>query len=91
MKRKKSGVQERKLLLYQILPKKFKTGFETESLKNSSKLHQTYTSQNAPFRVVLIGLDGDVKLEQLEILSAEKLFKTIDRMPMRQTEMRKNR
>jgi len=38
---------------------------------------------------LLIGLDGDVKLEQLGILSAEKLFKTIDRMPIRQAEMQK--
>ena len=39
---------------------------------------------------MLIGLDGGIKLEQIQILSAEKLFAIIDGMPMRKREIRKN-
>jgi hypothetical protein len=42
------------------------------------------------FQVLLIGLDGGVKMDQSEIISCKKLFGTIDSMPMRKAEMIKN-
>ena len=44
----------------------------------------------ADFTVVLIGKDGGVKLRQGTPLTTQLLFSTIDAMPMRQREMRKN-
>lgn len=86
------GLKERKLLIYQILPEKYTTGFEEEEdWKNSSELFQKYKAEKSGFRIILIGLDGGEKLDQTEILSIEKLFNTIDSMPMRQAEMRKNK
>ena len=41
------------------------------------------------FLVVLIGKDGGVKLSRTEPVAANTLFDTIDAMPMRQREMRK--
>jgi len=41
------------------------------------------------FTVLLIGKDGGVKLRQTEPLITQRLFGTIDTMPMRQQEMRK--
>ena len=40
------------------------------------------------FTVLLIGKDGGVKLRSATPLPAEKIFATIDSMPMRQREMR---
>lgn len=41
-----------------------------------------------PFQNLLIGKDGGVKLRSNSPISNEKLFETIDAMPMRQREMR---
>ena len=38
--------------------------------------------------MVLIGLDGGVKLEKQEVLSMKELFSIIDAMPMRANELR---
>lgn len=40
------------------------------------------------YSIFLIGKDGGVKLKQDEVLPPEELFRVIDRMPMRQREMR---
>ena len=65
----------------EILPEKL-------SVKTSS-LYSTL-NENGDFQVFLIGLDGNVKLEQRGILGLNTLFQTIDAMPMRQAEMNKN-
>ncbi|WP_339649496.1 DUF4174 domain-containing protein [uncultured Salegentibacter sp.] len=87
----KNGLDDRKLVVYQILPETYSTGFKEENWKNSNELFQKYKDKKSEFQVLLIGLDGGKKLEETEILSTEKLFNTIDSMPMRQSEMRKNR
>lgn len=42
------------------------------------------------FNVVLIGKDGGIKLKQSTPMTMEALFPTVDAMPMRRQEMRKN-
>lgn len=42
------------------------------------------------FEVILIGKDGGVKKRKTELMTTEELFGTIDAMPMRQSEMRRN-
>jgi hypothetical protein len=42
------------------------------------------------FRVVLIGLDGSEKLRREEAVTTGLLFETIDRMPMRQDEQKRD-
>ena len=91
LKKHQQGLKERKLVIYQILPTKYSTGFEEENWQQSSELYHKYKAEKSGFRVILIGLDAGEKLDQTEILSAEKLFNTIDSMPMRRAEMRKNR
>jgi len=91
LQKHQQGLKERKLVVYQILPEKYSTGFEEENWKNAPELYGKYKDEISDFRVILIGLDGGEKLEQTEILSVEKLFNTIDSMPMRQAEMRRNR
>ena len=43
--------------------------------------------QPGGFRIVLVGKDGGIKLEQEEVLDPETLFSLIDGMPMRRNEM----
>jgi len=85
-----TGLKDRKLVIYQVLPKKFNTGFQKKTWKSSTELYKKYKAEDSEFRVVLIGLDGGEKLVQTEVLSVKKLFNTIDSMPMRQSEMRNN-
>ena len=91
LQKHQQGLKERKLVIDKILPERYSTGFQEENWKSSTELYGKYKVKNSDFRVILIGLDGGEKLEQTEVLSIEKLFNTIDSMPMRQAEMRKNR
>ncbi|MEM9823617.1 MAG: DUF4174 domain-containing protein [Bacteroidota bacterium] len=52
---------------------------------------QKYHQSKAPFEVLLLGLDGGVKLQQPEVLSCTELFAIIDRMPMRRQELRRRK
>ncbi|WP_373057657.1 DUF4174 domain-containing protein [Zunongwangia sp. H14] len=92
LQKNEEGLQERKLIIFKISPEAYKNGLkDDEEWKNSSKLYQELKRTNANFEVQLIGLDGGTKLTKTDLLSIEQLFSTIDVMPMRQAEMRKNR
>lgn len=67
-----AGIEERKLLL------KKSTGIEL-SASVLQKLHD--------HKVLLIGLDGGVKIESAEVFALEELFEIIDGMPMRRAEI----
>ena len=82
------GLEERKLVIYSVMPDQFKKGIGSESWMKSARLNDRYRQEGKEFEVILIGLDGGVKLRQSEILSIEKLFATIDAMPMRRNEIR---
>ncbi len=83
------GLQERKLLVFQISPNAFRIGLDSNSKwQTSQTLYQEHKVTNNQLEIVLIGLDGTVKLRQTEILTSEKLFSIIDVMPMRRSEMK---
>lgn len=85
-------LKERKLIIYRIHPKKYGLADATKTnWIKGSKLYNVHNSKKSKFKVVLIGLDGDIKLEQSKILNSEKLFSTIDRMPIRQRKLKDNR
>ena len=81
----------RKLVIYQIINSEYtvvnylngkrKRGKVSEELKH-------FFVKNNPFEVVLIGLDGTIKLRTNQILKKEDLFSIIDSMPMRRNEMK---
>jgi hypothetical protein len=85
------GLEERKLVIYSVMPNQYKKGMGSDNWMKSSRIHDRYSEEGKEFEVVLIGLDGGIKLRQSEILSIEKLFATIDAMPMRRNEKRENR
>ena len=88
LKQKLDELENRKLVVYQITAKGYKTGFSIQDnwIDDTSLLNK-FNSEKAAFKIVLIGLDGGIKLEQSELLSIEKLFNKIDSMPMRRAEL----
>jgi hypothetical protein len=91
-----SGMEERKLILYQIVGEKYKTtDYEMIESNNSWKdlksRNNDIIDDTNDFEVVLIGLDGGVKIKKREVLRKEELYNLIDRMPMRLEELRNNK
>ncbi|MFT4758986.1 MAG: hypothetical protein ACI9XO_003529 [Paraglaciecola sp.] len=84
------GLGERKILVYQILPAQFQQELKAvENWQKGNQLYTNYKKSKTAFEVQLIGLDGGQKLLQSTVLSAEKLFSMIDKMPMRRLELRR--
>ncbi|MEJ1221435.1 DUF4174 domain-containing protein [Sediminicola sp. 1XM1-17] len=83
LKAHQKGMEERKLLTYQILPSRYSVGLTGQQWQRSKKLYQQYKKTNASFEIVLIGLDGGVKLPRSNFMSSDALFDIIDAMPMR--------
>ena len=89
----KAGLQERKLLIYQISEGKFRQGIKDQGVwqKTSNDLYTNLKNDNSPFEVLLIGLDGGVKLREKKPVSSQKLFQLIDSMPMRRSEIKRKK
>ena len=65
----------------------FETNASMISGKLSENMSKTILDNSNNFEVILIGLDGSIKLRQENILLKEDLFRIIDSMPMRISEM----
>ena len=89
-KDKREAFEDRKLLFIQVVPNKHRIIFPQTSAWQSSKVFENNKKEEGAFEIILIGLDGGVKLRQTEILETKKLFDLIDSMPMRQAEMHRN-
>ena len=85
------GLKERKLIVYQVQTDSYKIGFKNTTWQSPSKLYSLYKKGKTPFEIILIGLDGGIKLRQTHLLSCKKLFATIDIMPMRLREINKKK
>lgn len=91
LKNNDKGLKERKLLVYQIKKDSYKKGLlENSDWQKSTDLYKTYRKTNTPFEILLIGLDGGIKLRQSKLLNCKYLFSIIDVMPMRRSELSKN-
>jgi hypothetical protein len=91
LKTSKSGVKDRDLEVFYALDQssalakgKIIPDDEAANLRNQFDV----PSQN--FTTILIGKDGTEKLRSSGAISSNKLFKTIDSMPMRKLEMKKD-
>jgi hypothetical protein len=85
------GIEERKIVVYHITPEKFKSGLSDEKWQVAKTDYDKYKETDSQMEIILLGLDGGVKLREAEFLSCKKLFGTIDAMPMRIQEMRRNK
>jgi hypothetical protein len=88
---KEEGMNERKLVLYQMTPAQFRIGLSEKGEWRSGKaLFEKYKRSSSSFELFLIGLDGGVKLFRKSPVSCEELFGRIDQMPMRKAEMERH-
>lgn len=83
---------DRKFILYKITGDDFVLiDYENSKLNNSGKISGKLTekvlNEKEDFEVILIGLDGGIKLQRTELLTKENLFKITDSMPMRRDEL----
>ncbi len=91
LKNHQDGVNERKILVYCITPESFKTGLSDEKWQKAETVYNRYKKTDSQPEIILIGLDGGVKLRANEFLSAQELFATVDAMPMRRQEMKRQK
>jgi len=82
-----AGLEERKLLVYTFWKDKYRVGFGDTEWKIVDKGFREWTNPDSGFEILLIGLDGRVKLRQDEVIDTETLFARIDAMPMRRQEL----
>src|SRR6056297_3162292 len=82
------GLEERKLELYAVTPSMVRKGWFRGKWEERDDSLDKFLSKKGDFEVILLGLDGRVKLRQDQLLDSEKLYRTIDAMPMRQSELR---
>lgn len=76
------GFTERDLIPVQVI------GQSVEGASDSADaLRKRYGVPANAFRVLLIGKDGGVKIDSSEPVEAQRLFTTIDAMPMRKQEL----
>lgn len=75
-----AGLKERDIKVHEIV------GF-----KGNENLLKKYGASQKGFTFILFGKDGGQKLRSHEPLSSEKLYRTIDAMPMRQAEMKRQK
>ena len=82
-------LKARKLIVYQIQKSAYKLGLSKKNDWQKSTLKQeAYKKSEAAFEILLIGLDGGIKLRETNLITCEALFSVIDVMPMRKSEMR---
>lgn len=82
----RAGLMERDLKVIVVNPKS-DTNITAADAKH---LSQVYKVEKDTFRVVLIGKDGTEKLRTSQPISPAELFRIIDAMPMRQSELKRN-
>jgi hypothetical protein len=87
LKKDMAGLEDRKLVIYQSTSTEYLKGIEDKKWKLSQTLYRKYNKSDEPFLVVLIGLDGSVKLTKKTLLYKEELYSKIDAMPMRRNEL----
>ncbi|MBX2826989.1 MAG: DUF4174 domain-containing protein [Flavobacteriaceae bacterium] len=85
-------LSDRKLLLIHVQRDNYKFLNRDTSHDNMaisfSGLFKKHMKGEEDFKLLLIGLDGGIKLESSEIVKKQRLFDLIDSMPMRRTELR---
>ena len=85
-------LKERKFIVYQIHKDEFwAIDYRTNKIssgKISKKVQNNLLDEKKNFEVILIGLDGNIKLQKSEIITKNTLFALIDSMPMRKYEMK---
>lgn len=80
-------LKERKLIVYLIQEDYIKSSKDNLSVKTHLP-YKKFKPKKGDFEITLIGLDGGVKLQRQDFISASTIFTIIDGMPMRRNELR---
>ncbi len=84
------GLQDLRIVVFQALPQRYTRG--TQQLPNwisGDQLYESYKSQDSSFEVLLLGLDGGIKLRRHRVVTVDELYELINTMPMRRAELRR--
>jgi hypothetical protein len=79
-------LKARKVVVYQILPLVYNRGINTRVWQTREAGTLAGIRAEDGFGILLIGLDGGVKLRSRQVVNPEKLWALIDTMPMRKAE-----
>ena len=82
------GLTDRKLVIYSVKGDTYRKGINSNEWVHGSNTLESFKDSENHFKVILMGLDGGIKINQSEVLSLDELFSTIDAMPMRRNELR---
>lgn len=89
------GMEDRDLKIFLVLPEKASEIKENQQkelpAEVARQLNDKYGKSSEDFQYILIGKDGTIKLSENRQVPNQKLFSTIDAMPMRQREMRRKK
>ena len=84
---KQQDLKERKLLIYQITPTSYQKGTKNNSITKNTTFYKKYNPSNENFKIILVGLDGSIKLVSNNVEVSSRVFDTVDQMPIRRQEI----
>ena len=85
----REGVADRRVAVYAVTPGDVAALLDApDRVDGAEALRQRFDVPAGAFRVILVGLDGGAKLTSDAPVTVERLFSTIDAMPMRQRTLR---
>jgi hypothetical protein len=88
----KAGITDRNLVVFEVLESELSTeNGEPLDAETARLLRERFRVPSGSFSVILVGKDGGVKLDRQDRTSLDEIFALIDSMPMRQSEMRRDR
>jgi len=80
-------LEARKLMVCTVVENRYAKGLPAGSWRSGVQNRFAITDAKTGFRLVLIGLDGGVKLDTSSFVPLEPLWALIDGMPMRRAEL----
>lgn len=83
------GLDDRDIVVYRVFEDAKPRGPDDVEPQGVADALRRRFQPTAPFTVILVGKDTTEKLRTDDVLQIEKLFDTIDAMPMRQREMKR--
>ncbi len=86
-----AGMEERDLLIITLKEDNATIGGRPLSKNDLDEIKNIYDIPTNEFKLILIGKDGTVKLQESRFVNPWEIFALIDSMPMRRNEMRKIR
>lgn len=82
------ALKERRLIIIEIQKVRYRVHHKSKEWILSGSEYKKYSKTKSDFGVLLIGLDGGVKVRKKDVVKEERIYQTIDSMPMRISEIR---